>query len=141
LGFSHLRSWLLASWAWARLDRETAAGLPTDGFEPRQLRAQTLALPEERRAIAAVLQNLLDAADTSAVSGSGRDRADALTILAQRDRLVELVGLLRGKASMTVRAVALAELLACDHASPLVSPHKNRGLSAALDEIAAANGP
>jgi hypothetical protein len=42
---------------------------------------------------------------------------------------------------MPVRAIALAELLACDHSSPLVSPRENQGLGAALDEIAAANQP
>ena len=61
----HVRSRLLADWAWARLDREIAAGLPIEASEARLLRAQQLLCREQRRAVAAVLRNLLDAAEAS----------------------------------------------------------------------------
>jgi hypothetical protein len=140
-GLAHRRSRILADWAWARLDREIAAGLPIDESDARMQRARELLRPEERRAIAAVLRNILDEAGRSGVgddadAGAGHH---ALVILASRDRIVQLIDLLRGDVPMAAAAVARAELLACDRHSPLVSPHGSDAIVQALNQIAFAN--
>jgi hypothetical protein len=135
----HVRSRVLADWAWAKLDREIAAGLPIEASEARLLRAQRLLHPQERRAIAAVLANIVDAADAASRSGKSAVPGEYSALVASHDRLVLLIGLLRSEASMTAPAVAGAELLACDRNSPLVSRHDDRATLRALDEIAIAN--
>jgi hypothetical protein len=134
-----LRARILADWAWANLDREIAAGLPVTESEARRLRAKQLLSPQQRRAVAAVLRNILDAAEAGCTSANSGRRGDAAAIVASRDRLVQLIELLRSDAPMSAPAVAGAELLACDRTSPLVSLHGGPAIVRALDEIAAAN--
>jgi hypothetical protein len=136
---AHLRSRILADWAWARLDREIAAGLPIDESDARMQRARELLRPEERRAIAAVLRNILDEAGRSGIGENTGAQHHALVILASRDRIVQLIDLLRGDVPMAAAAVARAELLACDRHSPLVSPHGSDAIVQALNQIAFAN--
>jgi hypothetical protein len=138
LGLRHVRSQIRSHWGWAGLDREIAAGYPIDESEARRLRAQRLVYPAERHAIAAVLQNILDATESSSTGGRGIRPGDA-AIIASQDRIVKLIELLGSDTPMTVRAVASAELLACDRHSPLVCPHAAEDIVQALDEVAAAN--
>ena len=127
-----------ASWGLAGLDRELVAGLPPDASEARLLGARRLMLPGERRGIAAVLENPLDAAGTG--RGGKEQRGNAPAIRASRDQLVQPIARLRSDSPMSVRAVALAELLACDRSGPLRSGDGTAGLPLALDEIALTSG-
>jgi hypothetical protein len=141
LRLGHLRQRLLAGWMWARLDHEIAAGLPIEECEARRERARQLLCPEQRRCIAAILRNVLDAAEASSRSGGSTRRADADAIVRSRDGLVHLIDLLRSNEPMAARAVALAELLACDRTGPLRSPRSAQAIAQELDEIVAANTP
>ena len=85
------------------------------------------------------MRNILDAAEAASGSANSRRRADVSAVIASRDRLVQLIDLLRSDAPMTAGAVAAAELLACDRSSPLVLPHSGLAIERALDEIAVAN--
>jgi hypothetical protein len=135
----HLHSRVRASWGWARLDREIVDGLATGSCEARRLRARQLMLPEERRGIAAVLQNILDAACTARSTHRRANQHGGAAIRASRDRLLDLIAMLRSDAPMSIQAVALAELLACDRSSPLRAPDRGVGLTHALDQIGVAN--
>jgi hypothetical protein len=134
-----LRSRILAGWAWARLDREIASGMPIDQCGARMLRARELLRPEQRCAIAAMLRNILDAAEASSISAGGGSADGPRAVVASRGRIVQLIALLRGDAPMSAAAVARAELLACDRHSPLVRPHGADTIVQALDQIAVAN--
>jgi hypothetical protein len=125
-----------ASWAWASLDREIAEGALIETSAARQLRAEQLLRPEERVGIAAAIRNILDAAAAARTDGRNGERAEADAIFAQRDRLVELIELLRSDTPMTARAVARAELLACDGHGPLLRPGVADAIAEALGEIA-----
>ncbi len=130
-----VRARILASWSWARLDREIADGPQVEQTEARLLRAEQLLVPEERHRIAAVLRNLLDAAESA---GAHRERERAAAIVASRERLVRLIELLRSDMPMPPSALARAELLACDRSSPLVVPRGAPAIADALDQIDAA---
>jgi hypothetical protein len=123
-----------ASWDWARLDRELAAGAGVEGSEARRLRAQRLARPEERRGIAAALRNILDEAEARSRSGESSRRDEARAIVDSRDALLRVISLLRSDAPLPPSAVARAELLACDRHGALRSP---RGAAAVADELTA----
>jgi hypothetical protein len=131
----HLCAQVRTSWAWATLDREIAAGAPLDVSEARCLRAWQLDCPEERRAIAAALRNGLDAAEARNV---GRRQArDPIT--SARPHLLHLIELLRSDVPMSPRALALAELLACDRrSSPLLTSRATETIDQVLEEIARA---
>jgi hypothetical protein len=133
-GLRYIRSQALAAWAWARLDRELAVGLPPEQSDARRLRADQLCSPQQRRAIAALVRNILDAAEASDDS-----KPQIAAIVVHRGRLEALIELLRSDAPMTVRSLAEAELLACERHSPLLSRQSAEALCHALDEIAAAN--
>jgi hypothetical protein len=135
-----VRLYIRASWAWASLDREIAAGASLAESEARMLRAEQLLRPDERYGIAAVLRNILDAAEASSMTGGGF-RADDAAILDVRDGLLQLIDLLRSDSPMTARAIALSELLACDSHGPLLSVHGAEPIAQALSEIASANTP
>jgi hypothetical protein len=135
LRLADLRSRILAGWAWARLDREIASGLPLEESAARMLRARELLRPEQRCAVAAVLRNILDAAETFSIGDSGGPPDGPRAVVASRDRIVQLIDLLRGDGPMLPAAVARAELLACDRHSPLVCPRDTDAIVQALDQI------
>ncbi len=138
-GLRHLRARLRSSWAWARLDREIAAGTPIAGSEARSLRAAQLLVPEERGAIAAALQNILDAHQAQSVRRGRRVAGAGGPPAGSRPGLVDLITLLRSDVPMSPRALALAELLACDRrTSPLLTGHAVRTIDEILNEISAA---
>jgi hypothetical protein len=130
-----IRLHIRASWAWATLDREIATGAPIEASAARRLRAEQLLRPEERSGIAAALRTILDAAEATRTGRRSGARAEADAIVAQRDRLVELIELLRSGTPMTARAVAAAELLACDCHGPLLRPRGDDAIALALGEI------
>jgi hypothetical protein len=138
LRLADLQSRILAGWAWARLDREIASGLPIEESGARVLHARELLRPEQRRAIAAVLRNILDVAEASRISDGAGSADGPRAVVASRDRIVQLIELLRGGVPMSAAAVARAELLACDRHSPLVCPHGADAIVQALDQIAVA---
>jgi hypothetical protein len=123
-----------ASWSWARLDRELAAGSGVEGSEARRLRAERLVCPEERRGIAAALRNILDEAEASSRTGRSSRRDEVRAIVDSRDALLRVIAVLRSDMPLPPSAVARAELLACDRHGPLLSP---RGAAAIADELAA----
>jgi hypothetical protein len=133
---SRIRLHIRASWGWATLDREIAEGAPIEASAARRLRAEQLMCPEERFAIAAALRNVLDTAEASRTDLRSGAQASPDAILAQSDRLIELMELLRSDTPMTARAVARAELLACDSHGPLLCPRSTGAIADALGEIA-----
>jgi len=134
-----------ASWDWARLDRELAAGDAVEDSEARRMRAQRLVCAEERRGIAAALRNVLDQAEAASRSGRGSRRDEAGAVLASRAGLLRVIALLRSDTPMPPRAVARAELLACDRHGPLLSPHGGgaiaRELAAIAEDVGVTAGP
>jgi hypothetical protein len=127
-----------ASWAWASLDREIAEGAPIETSAARRARAEQLLRPEERCGIAAALCNILDDAQVMPTGAGNRERAKADAIMAQRERLVQLIELLRSETPMAARALARAELLACDSHGPLLNPRGADAIAQALGEVTAA---
>ena len=128
-----------SSWGWARLDREIAAGAPVEALPARHLRAEQLLCPEERRAIAAALSNILDGAEALSRSGRARERREAAITLDSRGALLRVIALLRSDVPMTPGAVARAELLACVRRSALLSPRSAGALAEQLGEITGAD--
>lgn len=119
----------------SKLTYRLARGADPDATDELALRARQLLYPEQRRAVAAVLRNILDAAEAASSSTCSGRRAEVSAVIGSRDRLVRLIDSLRGGAPMTAAAVAAAELLACDRNSPLVSPRGGQAIHRALDEI------
>jgi hypothetical protein len=57
-------------------------------------------------------------------------------VLDNRDGLLELIELLRAATPMPAQAVALAQALACERDSPLLSPDSERTIEQSLAQIA-----
>lgn len=132
---------LRISWGWAGVDREIADRAARRASAASSARAEQLLRSEERGGIAAVLRNIVDAAEEASGSRGAIRREDAAAILAARGGLAQLIDLLRSDAPMTAAAVARTELLACERHSPLLSPHGAQPIIDALEDIRAANAP
>jgi hypothetical protein len=121
----------------ARLDREIAGGAVVSDSAARQLREAQLTTREERRGIAAALRVVLDSAQERSTRGLPSRHRDVQAVLANRDGLLELIELLRAATPMSAQAVALAQALACERGSPLLSPDSERTIEQSLAQIAA----
>lgn len=99
------------------------------------MRARQLTGATERRALAACLANILDAAEEREADPSSRLVLDHAAVIASRSEIEALIALLRGDAVLDVRGVALARLLAVDRTSPLVHQRRGRTVQAALREV------
>jgi hypothetical protein len=121
----------------ARLDREIAGGAVVLDSAARQLREAQLTTREERRGIAAVLRVVLDSAQERSTRGLPSRHRDIQAVLDNRDGLLELIELLRAATPMSAQAVALAQALACERGSPLLSPDSERTIEQSLAQIAA----
>jgi hypothetical protein len=121
-----------------RLDGEIAGGAPVDGSPARSLRAKQLTSPSTRRAIAAILANILDSAEERRIDWCSRLIVEYNAVLEARDGILELIALLRSDTTLAPRAVVLAARLAERSDSPIVSRSCGKTIRQALAEIAAA---
>jgi hypothetical protein len=106
-----------------------------DGNPAWVLRARQLSSAPERRAIAAWLANILDAADDCQVGLASPRLPDHAPVIAARGEIVALIELLRGETALEVRGIALARLLADGPAGRLLRPCPGRTLGQALAGI------
>jgi hypothetical protein len=106
-----------------------------DGNPARVLRARQLSSAPERRAIAACLGNILDAADERRVGLASPRLLDHAPVIAARSEIVALIELLRGETALEVRGIALARLLADGPAGRLLRSCPDRTLGQAVAEI------
>lgn len=121
-----------------QLDREIAAGAPSQESPARSVRAAQLATPGTRRAIATVLETILDSAQERRHDRCSNLVLEHEAVLEAGDGLLELAGILRSDEPMAPRALALAVVLAEHPDSPLVSPSATHTIRQALADIAAA---
>jgi hypothetical protein len=128
-----LRLWVLVGGR--VLDREIAAGACVDVNPARVLRARQPSSAPERRAIAACLANILDAADERRVGLASPRLLDHAPVIAARSQIVDVIELLRGETALEVRGIALARLLADGPAGRLLHPCPDRTLGQAVAEI------
>ncbi len=117
------------------LDSEIAKGACLDADPARSLRARQLGSMSERHAIAASLANILDAAEECQADPASRLALNHGPVIAARHEILALVELLRSEATVDVRGVALARLLARDPASPLLRACSDGTLQQAVSEI------
>jgi hypothetical protein len=122
-----------------QLDREIAAGAPPEESPARSVRAAQLATPATRRAIATVLETILDSARERQHDRCSHLVLEHEAVLEARDGLLALAGVLRSDEPLSPRALALAVELAEHPDSPLVSPSATHTIRQALAEIAAAH--
>jgi hypothetical protein len=101
----------------------------------RVLRARQLSSAPERRAIAACLGNIVDAADQRRVGLLSPRLLGHAPVIAARSQIVALIELLRGEPALEVRGIALARLLADGPAGRLLHPCPDRTLGQALADI------
>jgi hypothetical protein len=101
------------------LDREIAAGLPSDFDAVRAIRAQQLTSTPERCRAAASLADILKAADERHADPSAPLNVRHAEVLAARHEIVALVKALRSERSVGPRGVALARQLIQSSGSPL----------------------
>jgi hypothetical protein len=119
-----------------RLRLRVRVGRRVDGNPARALRARQLSSAAGRRAIAACLANILDAADECQVGlASPRLLLDHAPVIAARSEIVAVIELLRGDTALETRGIALARLLADDPAGPLLHPCPDRTVGHAVTEI------
>jgi hypothetical protein len=119
-----------------RLDREIGGCLPVHASPARSLRARQLASPSTRRAIAAMLGNILDAAEERQHDGGSELVLEYNAVLEARDRIGDVIELLRSDAPLAPRAVAQALLLATCSDSALFSRSSGKTIGQTLADIA-----
>jgi hypothetical protein len=102
------------------------------------LRAAQLTTPRARRAIAAMLANILDAAEDRRLDRCSPMIFEHESVHEARDGILELIELLRSETALAPRAVALAAQLAESADSPIVSRCCGTTIGQALAEITAA---
>ena len=112
-----------------------ADGACVDGNPARVLRVRQLSNAPERRAIAACLANMLDAADDCQLGLASPRLPDHAPVIAARSEIVALIERLRGETALEVRGIALARLLADGPAGRLSYPCPDRTLGQALADI------
>lgn len=89
-------------------------------------------------AIAALLANILEAAEECLADPAPNLTFDHAAVNASRSDLTYLVGVLRSDIMLEVRGIALARLLAVERTSPLTGARGDRTLALAISEIFAA---
>jgi hypothetical protein len=120
------------------LDDRLAAGGQVDGSVALSLRATQLTSAPERRAVAAALEHILDAAlEREADPGSGLI-VNHKEVIASRPEILAVVEALRGESAVDARGVALARVLIERRTSPLARPSAERTLAETIAEIAQA---
>lgn len=123
--------------AWLRrraLDRQLADGRVRMTDPAVALRARELCTYAERRAIAAGLATILDAADERQTCPASPLILDHVAVLSLRDEITTLIERLRSDAVCDVQGIALASLLLEEPRSPLFRASR-RTLAQALAEI------
>ncbi len=120
------------------LDHQLSDGAGVDASPALALRADQLSRPTERRAIAASLRNVLDAAEECEAGLAPRLHIDHSSVVAARRQIAAVIELLRSAAELEVRGIALARLLAEDPASPLLHPAPATSLRESLATVLAA---
>jgi len=116
------------------LDREIAEGAGLDDSPVRAARARQLSSLEERRAVAACLEHILDAADECAADPGSPLVVDHAAVISARAELVSVIERLRGDRDVDACAVARARLLAEDPRCRRL--WSGRSLQHALSDIA-----
>ena len=120
------------------LDREIAAGAGVDADPARALRALQLTGPSERRCVAALLGNILEAADERHADPASHVRLNHADVLAARRGILALIEVLRSEQTVTARGVALARLLTEERRSPMLCEGTGRTVQQAVSEALAA---
>jgi hypothetical protein len=118
-----------------RLDRAIASGAPIGGSPTLRVRATQLQSPVTRRAIAAVLVQILDSAAERRSDPASRVDFAHEAVLDAEDGILALIELLRSAAPMSPRAVALAGLLAGAPDSPIVRERGTQTIRSVLAEV------
>jgi hypothetical protein len=120
------------------LDREIAAGLPSDFDAAPAIRAQQLTSTRERCRVAACLASILEVADQRHADPSARLNLNHAEVLAARHELVALIDALRGEGAVGARGVALARQLIHSSGSPLSRARANHTVQEAVSKAIAA---
>lgn len=120
-----------------RLDRALAAGAQPDADAELELRATQVSRPATRRSIAAMLANILDAAEEppNAAEREAPDQAVNRRAVAEvRDELTALIARLRDdEPPSRAQGIAQAHLLAVDSRGPLYGTAPPSALNAAIE--------
>ena len=116
------------------LDRQIAQGARVDLDPARSLRVRQLTSIAERRATAACLANILDAAEERERALASPLIVDHLGVIGARADILSLIDLLRGPSQLNARGLAMARLLADDPASPLLGLRPGRTVADAMAE-------
>lgn len=120
-----------------RLDRALAGGTPPNASPELELRAAQLSRAATRRAIAAMLSNVLDAAEEPPSPAERQVPGQAVNrsaIAHARDELTTLIaGLRDDDAPASVQGIAQAHLLAVDSGGPLYGMAPPSELIAAVE--------
>lgn len=120
------------------LDDRLAEGAEIDGSAALSLRARQLSGPRERRAVAACLEHILDAADECQTGGGPHLVLDYTAVITTRAEILAVIELLRSDLAVDARGVALARVLVQRRTTPLAGPCGERTLAHAIAEIAQA---
>jgi hypothetical protein len=115
-----------------RLDRYLASGHAPESGRLLAARAQYLASPPARRALADDWEYLLDRAKHSPSPSLGRMALRRDRIVAAEPELREMVACLRASLPVAASGIAAASLLLTDGAGPLHNPGAHLGLVDAL---------
>jgi hypothetical protein len=125
------------------LDQALAGGADPTGSSELTLRAEQLIEPDKRAQLAESIDNVLyvAAADPVTALGSTRLPLRRDRIEANRDRLVELAGKLRGRGPHALRGLAMAAVLVEDARGPVYSNGGLDGLGHAVMSTLSALDP
>jgi hypothetical protein len=115
-----------------RLDRQLASGHGPESGRLIAVRAQYLASPPARRALADDWEYLLDRAKHSPSPSLGRMALRRDRIVATEPELREMIACLRASLPVAATGIAAASLLLTDGAGPLHNPGAKPGLIDAL---------
>ncbi len=134
---THLPSRLRVRLRQRVLDREIASGL-LEGDADRVLRGRQITSPAERHRVAALLANILDAAEERHADPASPLKLNHAEVLAARHGIVALITTLRSDRRVNPRGVALARALVDDGRSPLLRARAGRTVERAVSEAATA---
>lgn len=122
------------------LDREIAQGASLVDDPARAVRARQLRSSSERRAIAACLANILDAAQECQADPGCRLALNHAAVLGARVQILAIIETLRCPYAVSARGVALARGLTASLTGPLVADYSDATLRQASAEIIDALG-
>jgi hypothetical protein len=129
------------AWAWVRrsgLDRRIAEGTDPCHSTALARRAAQLTSNRSRARLAEEIERVLAPSARPAAGSSSALRADAIEVAAAADRLIEIRGLLRSRAPIYARGVAMLRCLLRDGGGPLYSPARRDALNDELGGMIAA---